>query len=87
MGNVWLTTTDNPWDPFTQFDQWFGFDSSKGYMTCQYLARLAPQSSEVSEEVNDAELERFIDDACRLNLVPTNEIGIQYRKVYRDGKS
>ncbi len=83
MGNVWLTTTDNPWDPFTDFDRWYNYDYSMGYNTCQYLARLAPQSSELSEDKNDAELESVINDAVRLNLVPTNELGVFYRKVKR----
>ena len=84
MGNVWMTTTDNRWDPFTEFDKWFAYDESMGYHTCQYLARLAPQSSEMSEENNDIELERVINDAVRLNLVPTNTLGISYRKVHRE---
>ena len=81
VGNVWLTTTDNPWDPFTNFEKWYNYDYSMGYHTCQYLARLAPLSNELSEDRNDEELESVINDAVRMNLVPTNELGISYRKV------
>ena len=35
-----LTTYDNPFDPFTQFDSWFAFDTEKGYYTCSRIARL-----------------------------------------------
>lgn len=38
---VWITTLDNPFDPFTQFDRWFNFDQQKGYRTCERVARLA----------------------------------------------
>lgn len=36
-----LTTVDNPYDPFTQFDKWFQYDNLHGYSTCCYLARVA----------------------------------------------
>ena len=32
-----LTTTDNPYDPFTQYDAWYRFDEGKGYHSCAYL--------------------------------------------------
>lgn len=54
-----LTTADNPFNPFTQFDDWFRYDSQKGYGTCEYLARLARTSPDLSDEdetiaINDA---------------------------------
>ena len=33
-----LSTSDNPYNPFTQFKEWYSFDISKGYNTCSYLA-------------------------------------------------
>ncbi len=44
-----LTTVDNPYDPFTQFDQWLAFDTQMGYNTCAYLARVCKTSPELSE--------------------------------------
>lgn len=44
-----LTTKDNPFDPFDQWDDWLRYDEDKGYFTCQYLARMADISSELSE--------------------------------------
>ena len=44
-----LTTIDNPFDPFDQFDEWYAFDTQKGYYSCDYVARLAYTSPELSE--------------------------------------
>lgn len=51
-----LTTTDNPFDPFDQWDDWKRFDEDKGYFTCEYLARMA----QVSDELSDADQELVI---------------------------
>ena len=37
---VMLTTIDNPYNPFEQFDLWLLCDKDKGYNTCEYLARI-----------------------------------------------
>lgn len=36
-----LTTEDNPYNPFTDWDSWYNFDIFKGYDTCGLLARVA----------------------------------------------
>lgn len=78
MKSSMLTTIDNPYDPFTQFDDWFAFDEQKGYHTCAYLARIANTSDELSDEENDAEIEKAIDSIVKLNV-----LGI-YRKVHKE---
>ena len=52
-----LTTTDNPYNPFTQFDLWFQFDISKGYDTCAFIDRVANTSDELTDKENDKEIE------------------------------
>jgi hypothetical protein len=32
--SMWLTTVDNPYNPFLQWDDWYAFDMMKGYDTC-----------------------------------------------------
>lgn len=73
-----LTTIDNPYDPFTQFDDWFAFDELKGYHSCSYLARIAKTSYELSEEEQSLAIEQAIDEIVELNV-----LGI-YKKVSRN---
>lgn len=79
MANVRLTTIDNPYDPFTQWDQWYAYDTvQKGYYTSEYLARVVPYTPEMAPAVADALLEDTIDEICRLNLTG------KYKKVKRN---
>lgn len=63
-----LTTEDNPYDPFTQFDEWYAFDTQKGYNTCAYLARIAMTSDELSDTDNEQALDSAIDEIMEYNL-------------------
>lgn len=66
--NIWVTTTDNPFDFFTQFDDWYQFDESKGYHTCSYIARIAKVSNDLSDLDNEIEIARAIDEILSFNL-------------------
>ncbi len=72
-----LTTFDNPFDPFEQFTSWFLFDEEKGYCSCSYLGRIARTSDELSEEENDSEIERAIDEIIKYDFQNI------YKKVYQ----
>ncbi len=74
MTDIWITTTDNPFDFFTQFDDWFQFDESKGYHTCSYIARIAKVSNDLSELDNENEIARAIDEIINLNLTGNYKI-------------
>ena len=78
MKQSMLTTIDNPFDPFTQFDEWFAFDESKGYHSCSYLARIAKTSDELSEADEERAIELAIDEIVKLNI-----LGI-YKKVTKE---
>jgi hypothetical protein len=63
-----LSTIDNPFDPFDQFDQWYNFDLDRGYSSCSFLDRVARTSDQLSEEENDAEIERAIDEIVKYDF-------------------
>lgn len=60
MAKCALTTHDNPYDPFTQFSDWYRYDMDKGYSSCSLLDRIAHTSDQLSDEENDREIERAI---------------------------
>lgn len=68
MRRCMLTTFDNPYDPFEQFTSWFLFDIEKGYNSCGYLGRIARTSDQLSEEENDLEIERAIDEIIKYDF-------------------
>lgn len=78
MTQSMITTTDNPYDPFTQFDDWNAFDTINGYNTLSYLARITKTSHELSEEDEDIAIESAIDE-----IVDFNILGI-YKKITKD---
>lgn len=70
-----LTTIDNVYDPIKQFDQWLNYDNEKGYGTLSYLGRIVNTSDELTDEENESEIERAIDE-----IVALDPLGI-YKKV------
>ena len=80
-----ITTSDNPFDYFDDFENWFNFDFNlKGYCTCNLLAVYAKTSSALSPADNEA----LIDLACDqlLKDYPNGVLGYEdvfYIKVRR----
>lgn len=60
-----LTTIDNPFDPFEQFDSWLMFDMEKGYNSCERLARVAIITEDMTQKEVDEETERAIDQIIK----------------------
>lgn len=73
-----LTTVDNPYDPFDQFDEWYAFDVASGYHTASFLGRIVKGSDQLSEEDQEFATEIAIDE-----IVKENTLGV-YRKVVRE---
>ncbi|QAU06797.1 hypothetical protein SEA_AFLAC_92 [Gordonia phage Aflac] len=68
MDEYMLSTADNPFNPFTQWEQWFAFDAREGYHTPAYLARVVRTSSELSEADQIVALNDGIDEILQYNL-------------------
>lgn len=62
MAKCYLTTFDNPYNPHTDFEQWFLYDVEKGYNSSAYLGRIARTSDLLSDQENEDEIERAIDE-------------------------
>lgn len=63
-----LTTIDNPYNPFTQFDEWYAFDFQKGYHTPEYLARIAVVSDGLSPADQSLSIENAINEIVFYNF-------------------
>ena len=64
-----LSTIDNPFNPFENFDSWFLFDVEKGYNSCAYLARITKMSDEFTEDEEAEESERAIDEIIKYDFM------------------
>jgi len=65
-----LTTIDNPYSPFSQWDQWYAFDLENGTDCCGYIARMNEANTTLLEEDVESQLiEQTIDEI--VNLDPT----------------
>jgi hypothetical protein len=63
---VMLTTKDNPYNPFTHFNDWFMFDELKGYHTCGYIDRIAQTSEDLPDSVNKLIIDTAIEEIIAL---------------------
>lgn len=61
-----VTTVDNPYDPFTEFDDWYRLDMLYGYNTCGWLASLTTSHTEASEFDQKDSIEFAIDQMVEL---------------------
>ena len=66
---VMLTTKDNPYNPFDDFKSWFLFDVEKGYNSCSKLARFTRTSDQFTDEENNEEIERAIDEIIKYDFL------------------
>ena len=75
MKQCMLTTINNPYDPFTQFDSWYLCDLELSNANdvhvpcCSYLARIAKTSDQLTDEENAMEVERAIDEIIQLDFM------------------
>ncbi len=68
MAEHMLTTVDNPYDLFTQFDSWYAYDTASGHHTLSFLARIIKTSDDLSEADQSIAAEQAIDEIVRENV-------------------
>lgn len=69
MKKTMLTTVDNPFNYWTQFDDWYRFDVEHNYNSLSYLARIVETSNELSEQQQNEAIEQAIDEIIELNIL------------------
>lgn len=74
MDNVVLSTSDNPYDPFTEWDKWYAYDMDQGYNTCGKVAALAHTSPSLSDEFNNS---LQVEALKRLTALSSSVIGFE----------
>lgn len=62
-----LSTTDNPWNPWTHFKEWLTYDMNNGHNTLPYLARITVSSDEISQADQDLAIEQAIEEIIRIH--------------------
>lgn len=73
-----LSTVDNPYNPFTNYDEWLVYDLGQGYNSNAFLARVAYSSDELSDADQAAAIELAIDE-----IVRENSLGL-FKKVSQE---
>ncbi len=72
-----ITTFDNPFNPFIDFDNWFLFDIEKNYYTLSKLARISKVDDSMTAKEEAIEVERAIE-----RLIEIDPLDI-YMKIYK----
>lgn len=73
-----LSTIDNPFDPFLDFENWLNFDTTNKYNCCEYLARIAKTSENLTLYDENQAIDEAIDE-----IVKSNPLKI-YKKVSKE---
>ena len=81
---IGLSTSDNPYSPLTDYDQWQAYDHQMGYNTSEYLARIVKTTHELGDQIYTEDIERAIDEAVVMNLISWTHPDISYIKVVGD---
>lgn len=76
-----VTTADNPYNYYTEFDNWYREDTIMGYNTLGLLARVTRTSDALSPQLQEAAITEAIDEILLENvsgnrvkvLAPKNE--------------
>ncbi|AWN05957.1 hypothetical protein SEA_CRICKO_94 [Streptomyces phage CricKo] len=65
--NYMVTTSDNPYNYFTQFDEWYAWDTPR-YGTLSLLARVTRTSDELPLALQEAAIDDAIEEIVTENV-------------------
>lgn len=68
MAERMITTSDNPFNPFTQFREWEVYDRAHGYHTLDYLARVVITSENLSEADQELAYDQAAEEIVEQNI-------------------
>lgn len=63
-----LTTVDNPFSPFDQYQEWYEYDRSAGYHTPGLLARITQFSFNLSDADQAMAIRKAMDEIVKENV-------------------
>ncbi len=72
-----LSTIDNPFDPFTQFDEWYAYDLNKGYDSLGLVARVSFANDALSDKEN-----ALLDNYAIDGILETDATGLFIKIPY-----
>ena len=75
--NFFLTTSDNPFNPFENFRSWLAFDERKKYHSSGLLARIAKVTTELGEIQEKLSIVQGMHDIIRINASGMHKIVVQ----------
>lgn len=74
-----LTTSDNPFNPHDNYEQWLYFDTQQGYNTQSYIARVyRAKLTNPDDEVE--EIEELLNETYK-EIMDVNPLGLNYQLV------
>ena len=65
-----LTTIDNPYDPWLEYEAWLTFDRQHGYNTNELLALNCLLTNDLNEEQQDLEIQQAMNTIVQSDLFP-----------------
>ena len=72
-----LTTVDNPYNPFNNFDDWYRFDKDNHHDSCERLAEILPDL----DDANEVEAIKMTESA--INYIVENDLLGEFTKVQK----
>lgn len=74
--DLWITTEDNPFSPFTQYERWLEYDVKCKHMTCDRVAKRAYLSdANLTEYENDRLVMMAMEDVVEHDFDIDSETG------------